>query len=142
MNLPPSNSPAAEHSNTCCAMWEPPAWLHEVAPDDDGFMAELIDVFKAATKASLQQMRTALTTVDVPRLRSEAHRTKGSAKQLGAAALAELCQELEIASSLMPVSRLAELVDRIQERFDETGRAMTSYSNGKNTSDRSAALLS
>src|ERR1017187_1519743 len=92
---PSSNSPAAERPKTCRAKWAPPAWLHKVAPDDDRFMAELIDVFRAATEASLQQMRTALATVDVPRLRSEAHRTKDSARQVGADALAELCQAPE-----------------------------------------------
>jgi HPt (histidine-containing phosphotransfer) domain-containing protein len=127
---PPSNSPAAERSQTFEAKWKPPAWLLEIAPDDDSLIVELIDVFKMATETSLQKMRIALGAVDVPRLRTEAHRAKGGAKQIGADALAEVCQALECAPSLTPVSRLAELVDRGQELFDETGSAMTSYSNG------------
>ena len=136
---PHSNSPAAQRPRTGHPKWTPPSWLLEVAPDDESVIVELIDVFKTATETSLQQMRTALATVDVPRLRTEAHRTKGSAKQVGADALAEVCQALELASSLTPVSRLAELVDRGQEVFAETGSAMTSYSNGHRAADRSAA---
>jgi len=139
MNSPPTaNSPSAQRSQTYHAKWTPPPWLLEVAPDDDGVIAELIDVFKTATETSLQQMRTALATVDVPRLRTEAHRTKGSAKQVGADALAEVCQALELASNLTPVSSLAELLDRGQELFAETGSDMTSYSNGHKATDRSA----
>lgn len=138
---PPLNSPAAEFPQTCRAKWAPPAWLLEVVPNDDSLMVELVDAFKAATEANLQQMRTALATVDVPSLRREAHRTKGSARQLGADALADLCQALEFASSVTPVSCIAELVDRIQERFDETGRAMAWYSDGRNTVDDLAVAL-
>jgi len=137
-----SNNPAGERPETCRAKWAPPGWLLAVASDDDSLIAELIDLFKVGTEASLRQMRTALATVDVASLRREAHRTKGSASQLGADAVADLCQALELASGLTPVSRLVELVDRIRERFDETGHAMTPYSNGKNTVDHSAPLLS
>lgn len=135
---PTANSLAAQRPRTCYPQWTPPPWLLEVAPDDDSAIAELLDVFKTATETSLQQMRTALATVDVPRLRTEAHRTKGSAKQVGADALAEVCQALELASNLTPVSRLAELLDRGQEVFAETGSAMTSYSNGHKAADQSA----
>lgn len=103
-------------------------------------MAELIDVFKAATEASLLRMRTALATADLPKLRSEAHRTRGSAGQVGAEALADLCLTLELVSNVTPVSHLAELVDRIQERFDETGRAMALYSAGTGSAGHSASV--
>jgi HPt (histidine-containing phosphotransfer) domain-containing protein len=125
---PPSNDQAAR-PQALHAKWTPPAWLLEVASSDDSLIADLIDVFKTSTQASLQQMRTALATVDVPRLRNEAHKIKGSAKQVGADALAEVCQTLELASSLTPLSRLGEPVGCCHELFAETESAMTSYSN-------------
>ena len=138
---PPSNGPAAERPQTCRAKWAPPAWLLEVARDDDSLIAELIDIFKTSTETSLQQMRTALAAVEVPKLRTEAHKIKGSAKQVGADALAEVCLALQLASSLTEVSRLGELVDRCQELFDETESAMTSYSNDNKAGDHAAPLL-
>jgi len=135
---PHSNSHAAPRSLTCQAKWTPPAWLLEVASADDGLIADLIDTFKTATETSLQQMGTALATVDVPRLHTEAHKIKGSAKQVGANALADVCQALELASSLTPVPRLVELVDRCQELFSETVSAMTAYSNDDKTGGHAA----
>jgi len=132
MNLrPPSDPPPPEERRACHQGWTPPSWLLEVAPDDESVIVELIDVFKTATETSLQQMRSALAAVDVPRLKTEAHRTKGSARQVGADALAEICQALELASSQTSLARLAELLDRGQQVFAETGNAMTSYSEGR-----------
>src|ERR1017187_8109803 len=62
-----------------------------------------------------------------------------SARQLGADALAEVCQALELAPSLTSVWNLAELVDFFQQLFDETGSAMASYSKGNEAMDHSAA---
>jgi len=120
--------------------WAPPAWLLEVASSDDSLIADVIDVFKTSTETSLQQMRNALVTVDVPKLRVEAHKIKGSAKQVGADALAEISQTLELASSLTPMSRLGELVDRCQELFLKTQSAMISYSNDDQAGDHTASL--
>ncbi|MGO9232083.1 MAG: Hpt domain-containing protein [Bryobacteraceae bacterium] len=99
----------------------------------------MIDVFKTSTETSLQEMRNALVTVDVPKLRVEAHKIKGSAKQVGADALAEISQTLELASSLTPMSRLGELVDRCQELFLKTQSAMTSYSIDDKAGDHTAS---
>jgi len=139
---PLSDSPAAERRKTGEAKWTPPAHLLELASYDDGFIADIIDVFKTGTETHLQEMRTAFSTGDIPRLHSLAHLMKGSAMQVGADALAEVCQALELASSLAPALRLAELVDRIQELFAETGGAMTSYSNGNKAGNHSEPLLS
>jgi HPt (histidine-containing phosphotransfer) domain-containing protein len=139
---PPSNTKAAVHPQACRATWTPPAWLLEVASGDDSLITDLIDTFKTSTEASLLQMRTALATVDVPRLRTEAHKIKGGAKQLGANALAEVCQSLELASSLTQVSRFGELLDRCQELFGETESAMTSYAIDTKAGADTATLLS
>jgi HPt (histidine-containing phosphotransfer) domain-containing protein len=136
----PSNSQAAP-PGTCHAKWTPPAWLLEVASGDDSLIADLIDVFKTSTETSLQQMRTALATVDAPRIRTEAHKIKGGAKQVGADALAEICQTLEHASGLTPMAGLGELLDRCQELFGETESAMTSYSNDNKAGDHTAPPL-
>src|ERR1022692_4630217 len=137
---PLSNCPAEGRPQLRHAAWTPPEWLVEVAPDDDRFIAEMVEAFRTSTETSLRQMRIALAASDVPRLRSEAHKTKGGASQIGVGALAEVCQSLEDASSLTPVSLLAELLDRCQELFDQAGRAMTAYSSRKLAVDDSGRL--
>jgi len=138
--LTPSNSRAA-CPQECHARWTPPPWLLELVSGDDSLIVELIDVFKTATETDLQQMRAALAAGDVQKLRANAHRVKGSAKQVGAEALAEVCQELELASNLTPVSRLGELVGRCQELFGETGSAMTWYSNDSHAAETTCAAI-
>jgi len=138
---PTPNSQATARLQASHAKWTPPAWLLEIVAGDDSMIADLIDVFKTSTETSLQQMHTALVTVDVSRLRAAAHRIKGGAKQVGADALAEACQTLELASSVAPVSRLGELVDRCQKLFSETESEMTSYSNDHKAADPTAPLF-
>jgi HPt (histidine-containing phosphotransfer) domain-containing protein len=141
MNPAPLSNSQGAHLQTCHAKWTPPVCLLEIASGDYGLITDLIDVFKTTTEASLQQMRLALTTVDLLRIRTEAHRIKGGAKQVGADALAEVCQALELASSLTPVSQLGELVDHCQELFGETESGMTSYSNDNQAADHAAPQL-
>ena len=137
----PSNSQAAPRQ-TRRVKWAPPAWLLEIASGDDSFIADLVDVFKTSTETSLERLRAAIATVDAPGIRAEAHKIKGGAQQVGADALAEVCQALELASGLTPMSRLGELLDRCQELFGETESAMTSYSNDNNAGDHTTPLLS
>jgi len=103
MNPSPASNNQAARPQACHAKWTPPAWLLEIASGDNSLIADLIDVFKTSTEASIQQMRIAIATVDAPRLRTESHKMRGSAKQVGADALAEVCQTLELASSLTPM---------------------------------------
>jgi HPt (histidine-containing phosphotransfer) domain-containing protein len=135
----PSSSPAAKRPHVFHVQWTPQPWLLELESGQHGLIAELIDAFRTTGETSLRQMRTALATGDLSKLRRGAHRTGGSARQLGADALAEVCQALELAPSLTSVWNLAELVDFFQQLFDETGSAMASYSKGNEAMDHSAA---
>jgi HPt (histidine-containing phosphotransfer) domain-containing protein len=123
-----SDTPAGRR-NTCGAQWTPPPPLVDLAADDEGLIAEMIDLFKTGAETLLQQMRIALATVDIQKLRSGSHTLRGSALQLGADALAGACQRLELATDLTPVSNLVALVDRVQTLFTELSSAMASYSN-------------
>ena len=141
MNVSPSSdNPAAARLQTCHAAWAPPAWLLEVVSGDDSLLDDLIDVFKTTTEASLRQLHTALAAPDTSRLRAEAHRIKGGDKQVGANALAEACQTLELESSVAPVPRLGELVCRCQELFSEIESGMTSYFADHRAGDDQAPL--
>ncbi len=76
-----------------------------------GLLAELIDLFLADSPESLQAIRAAVARGDAPALAKAAHRLKGSAQHLGAAALADCCARLERAgldSSLIDAGAAAE----------------------------------
>jgi histidine phosphotransfer protein HptB len=128
MNPSPAlHNPAAESARICRTPWKPNAGLLEAVSGNDESFAELLGAFKTDTEARLQRIRAALETADVARLRSEAHTIRGSAGQIGAETLAEVCQQVELASAFTPLSRFSELVLRMQELFGEVACAMSSY---------------
>jgi HPt (histidine-containing phosphotransfer) domain-containing protein len=128
MNPSPAlHHPAADSARICRTPWTPHAGLLEAISGDDAVLAELIDAFKTDTEIRLQRIRAALEIADVARLRSEAHTITGSARQIGAEALAEVCQQVELANALTPLARFSGLVLRMQELFGEVACAMSSY---------------
>src|SRR5450432_1195789 len=126
---PTSDGLMTEFNHTFHQEWSPPASLLDAASDDEGLIDDLIDVFSTDSDARLEQMREALATLNFPRLRFEAHTIKGSARQVGADAVAEACQEIEIASDPQDALLIAAQLNRVQKLFEEIRCAMASYSN-------------
>jgi HPt (histidine-containing phosphotransfer) domain-containing protein len=123
-----ANNPVSEQASECPCGWTPPRLLRLLAADGRGLENELIEAFRTDTATRLQQLRHAITNTDAARLRMEAHTIKGSAWQMGADAVASMCQEIELAASQTPLSQLDERVNRLEARFAEVSRAMALYS--------------
>ena len=108
------------------ARWAPPETLRELADGGaTGLILELIEAFGADTAPRLGQMRQALANADTQGLSDAAHTIKGSAQQMGADAMASICQELELAPMDMTASDLVRLVTALEAEFDEVFRAMS-----------------
>ena len=90
----------------------------------------LIDAFSSDTEARIEQMRGALAASSLPDIRAGAHTIKGSARQMGADAVAEACQELELVCDLPGAVQILSRLNRVQELFEETRGAMAAYSSG------------
>ena len=108
------------------AGWVPPETLRELA--DGGaseLISELIEAFGADTAPRLGQMRQALANADTKGLSDAAHTIKGSAQQMGADAMASICQELELAAMDTTASDLVRLLTALEAEFDEVSRAMS-----------------
>jgi HPt (histidine-containing phosphotransfer) domain-containing protein len=131
--LTPSDSLTTKGSHSNQAGWSPSALLLEAAADDDALMVKVIDAFGKDTDARIEQMRGALAASDFPNIRAEAHTIKGCARQMGAEAVGEACQELEIACGLQEASLIAARLNRVQELFDEIRGAMAAYSKSRRT---------
>jgi len=63
--------------------------------DDPAIMVELVDMFAADAPGALDGLRAALAAADGKLLARRAHTLKGSARTLGALALADRCEALE-----------------------------------------------
>ena len=109
--------------------WSPPPSLLEIFSGDNELIADLVDTFNVDTGARIQQIRTALANSDFSKIHAEAHTIKGGARQVGADAVADACQELETISKLHEASLVVKRLDRVQELFNEVRRAMASYSS-------------
>jgi two-component system sensor histidine kinase RpfC len=107
--------------------WSPPLSLLETFSGDIDLIADLVDTFNADTDARMQKLRAALANSDFSKIHAEAHTIKGGARQVGADAVADACQELETISKLREASLVAKRLDRVQEVFNEVRRAMASY---------------
>jgi HPt (histidine-containing phosphotransfer) domain-containing protein len=77
---------------------------------------ELLDTFLADSESRLVELRKA---VDAKALSEVAHSFKGSASNMGALRLAELCQELESEAKVKSPSEIARLVADITGEFAE-----------------------
>lgn len=127
--LTTSEGLAANGGHLSGGAWSPPELLHEAAGDDDALIAKLIEAFIRDTSARMQQMRRALASSNFPDMRAEAHTIKGSARQMGADAVGDACQELENACALRDELLIAAQVRRLQELFDAVKTAMIACSN-------------
>jgi HPt (histidine-containing phosphotransfer) domain-containing protein len=109
--------------------WAMPETLREFADGGDTeLVVDLIRVFKDDTAVRLRDLRKAADVGDVVGLKLQAHTIKGSARQMGASTLAEVCKQLEQASLDTPVSELIIYADNAEVEFTKAWRAMSSYS--------------
>jgi HPt (histidine-containing phosphotransfer) domain-containing protein len=129
--LPPSNGLTTDPRHSFHEGWSPPASLLEAFPDDDGFIVDLIHSFTADTDARIERMCEALESTNFQKIRAEAHTIKGSARQVGAGAIAEVCQEIETVSDHEAALLVPARLNRVQELFEEIRGAMAFYANGR-----------
>jgi len=121
----PPLDPSGSHAG-----WAPPADLLELAAEQPELISELVADFRHDTAGRLQEIDSALVRGDRARLRAEAHSIKGSARQLGAEKLADLCQQMELATVQGPPAELAGRANHLAAEFETVWRAMTGYLAG------------
>jgi histidine phosphotransfer protein HptB len=114
-------------------VWTPPEELQdfERAMGDSNVVAEIVGDFLQDTKRRLQLIVRALTAGDRASLRAEAHSVKGSARQLGAALVAEACQRIESAAMQMALLELANEVAVLEVCFHNVSDEMTRHCSAK-----------
>jgi HPt (histidine-containing phosphotransfer) domain-containing protein len=109
-------------------MWQLPEALREIeAAGDDSIVLELIDSFQNDTASRLERLHNAVARLDGARVKAEAHAVRGSARQMGAEALANLCQAVEAGASQMNWLELEYQVKQADVRFAEVRNAMSEY---------------
>jgi HPt (histidine-containing phosphotransfer) domain-containing protein len=112
--------------NEC--QWAPPQTLRDIEIGASGFVAEMIADFTTDTATRLQHLRRAAANADSSRVRAEAHAIKGSAREMGADAIVQLCLEIELKAPDPNASNIKDRIQELEARFGEVSRAMARYS--------------
>jgi len=104
--------------------------LDELAQFGGGlkFLNQLIIGFDTDSRQLVQKLRNAVQDRDYPQMQSYAHALKGTAAQLGAVRIEDLCANLErTRPPEMASSRPIQLVDELDRLFDRTVSALRDY---------------
>ena len=109
--------------------WAPPQLLRDLDADANGFVAEMIAEFTADTAIRLRHLQRAAASADFSGVRAQAHAIKGSAREMGADALVQLCMELELKAPDPNASHIKDRVQELEARFGEVSRAMARYTS-------------
>ena len=109
-------------------MWQLPETLSEFEEaGEDGMVLELIDSFQIDTASRLQRLHDALGRLDAATMKAEAHCVRGSARQMGAEALADLCQAVEGGAPKMNWPALEDQLEQAKAHFAEVSGEMSAY---------------
>jgi HPt (histidine-containing phosphotransfer) domain-containing protein len=92
---------------------------------ESGLVDEIIVIFQSDTASRLEVLGRAVAAVDLAVVRAEAHTIKGSAMQVGAGRMAELCKQMELEARKTPPLELFSLFSRLRISFDEACLVMT-----------------
>ncbi|HLH20798.1 MAG TPA: Hpt domain-containing protein [Bryobacteraceae bacterium] len=105
--------------------WTLPEDLRMLAEMGDfAVVREVISIFQTDTRARIGKLRQALADGDAARARGEAHAIKGSAAQVGALEVSELCRSMEAAAARQDVAAASSLFPQLEIAFAAVCSAM------------------
>lgn len=108
------------------AVWVLPAalqQLHECGEDE--LVEELIEMFQTDTASRLEKLRRAVEATDCLIAGSEAHTIKGSALQVGALKVADVCLQMETVARQGQPASLPVLMRALCGSFEEVCRVLS-----------------
>jgi CheY-like chemotaxis protein len=103
------------------------AVLAEMGSGASSIVDKAVTNFISGASEALAEITTAVRRHDAGRLRSSSHRLKGSALNLGATAVAQLCLELELLGDAGDTSHAAALVGELEQALRNAADALRDY---------------
>jgi HPt (histidine-containing phosphotransfer) domain-containing protein len=105
--------------------WTLPEELRLLAESDEDLVNEVLSVFQSDTADRLRKLRAALEAGDRQAVKNQAHAVKGSAGQVGAACVSDLCRRIESQALTADASVLHDLTGQLETAFADVCREMT-----------------
>jgi two-component system, sensor histidine kinase and response regulator len=91
---------------------------------DQGFLADLYELFLADVPAQLEALRKAIKGGDAPSVERVAHTLKGSCGNMGALRIATICAELQDMGHSGELERAPVLGERLEAEFGRVRKAL------------------
>ena len=91
---------------------------------DSGALPRLVEIFAEQTPERIAELRHAAESGDHATVTRVAHTMKGGAASLGAAAMADVCKQLEETGRTGSLTGATELIDSIESAFEAARDAL------------------
>jgi HPt (histidine-containing phosphotransfer) domain-containing protein len=116
----------SEPEGTPGAAWRLPDELRMLADIGDAeTVREVIAVFQRDTEIRIQKIRAAIAAGDAPQVRAESHAIKGSAGQVGALDVSNVCRQIEAAALKQDLGAASGLLPELECAFQTVRTAMS-----------------
>lgn len=87
------------------------------APGEPDVLREVLELFLAEVPKRMTRLRNAMVSRDIQEVQRSAHSLKGSAGNVGALALYDICDQLDAAAKRGDADAVAPLVDAMGTEF-------------------------
>jgi two-component system, sensor histidine kinase len=101
----------------------------ELESRESSFKAKLAELFLRDAGQRLEDLRVAVQRADLPAIARHAHAIRGSAANLGAQHLAQICADIEARAKVAELDATSECLDGLQREFARTCAALTANRN-------------
>ena len=98
--------------------------LKQIMGDD---FTLLVDTFISDSIARIEAIKEAVNASEPEAIRNTAHSFKGSASNMGAPRLTELCRQLEDLGHSGQTEGSAQLMNQIAEEYEQVSQALSSF---------------
>lgn len=89
------------------------------APDEPDVLHQVLQLFLSEVPRRIEKLRNALSAGDIEEVGRSAHSLKGSAGNIGARALHEVCSQLDARARANDLAGARPLVDEVGVEFDK-----------------------
>ena len=109
-------------------IWQLSAVLSQFQDDGDyEWIRELIDCCLSDTQQRLTLLREGARNGSFETISAQAHTLKGSARDIGAAAMSEICREIEQKARAREVGDYQTLASQLESSVDDLQRVLVAY---------------
>ncbi len=98
--------------------------LKQMSPDDPGFFKEVVTMFLGQAPDSIREMDEASKAKQYEKMGQAAHKLKGSALNMGAKKLAEICREIEIRGRSNDGFESEKMIDSVKAIYEKTAEEL------------------